>query len=88
MRYRQDPQEAWEFIRQPSCWVEWGMSNIRSLKGAAKKKRKSQAAGNTLCKRGHHKWVLDKGKPFDVRSGKLMSASYCSRCGKRKAELT
>lgn len=64
------------------------MSNIRSLKSAAKKKRKDKAQGNTLCGRGHHKWVVDKDKPFAVRQGKLVSASHCSRCGKSKAELT
>jgi len=64
------------------------MSNIRSLKSAAKKKRKATAAGATLCRRGHHKWVTDKAQPFDVRTGKLVSAYVCSRCGKRKVALT
>lgn len=37
--------------------------------------------GNTLCKSGFHKWVVEKQRPFDVRSGKLVTLYRCSRCG-------
>jgi len=37
--------------------------------------------GNTLCRHGHHKWVVDKAKQFDVRQGKLVTVYRCCRCG-------
>jgi hypothetical protein len=40
--------------------------------------------GNTLCRHGHHKWVVDKAKQFDVKVGKLVTIYSCVRCGKRK----
>ena len=45
---------------------------------------KEKHRGNTLCRRGFHKWVLESEKKFDVRQGKLVSAWRCSRCGKHK----
>ncbi len=42
--------------------------------------------GSTLCKSGFHKWEVDKAKPFDTRSGKLISRYICSRCGTVKTE--
>ncbi len=39
--------------------------------------------GNTLCKRGFHKWeVVDN--PFDVKRGKLVTRYRCRRCGAEK----
>ncbi|MEE4143629.1 MAG: hypothetical protein V2I26_02435 [Halieaceae bacterium] len=48
---------------------------------------KEQHKGNTLCRHGHHKWVVDKEKKFDVKQGKLVTVSRCSRCGKEKHQL-
>lgn len=45
---------------------------------------KEKHKGNTLCKHGHHKWVVDKEKQFDVKQGKLVTLYSCSRCGKQK----
>lgn len=45
-------------------------------KTAAEKHR-----GNTLCKRGFHKWQVDKEKQFDTRQGKLVTVYKCKRCG-------
>ncbi|GAB3277412.1 hypothetical protein [Parahaliea aestuarii] len=40
--------------------------------------------GKTLCKHGHHKWVVDKARQFDVKQGKLVTRYRCSRCGVEK----
>jgi len=40
----------------------------------------------TLCRHGHHKWVIDKAKQFDVQQGTLVTLLRCSRCGKPKVE--
>ena len=32
--------------------------------------------GKTLCRHGHHKWVVDKAKQFDVKQGKLGAAAH------------
>ena len=47
---------------------------------------KSVTKGNTLCRHGHHKWVVDKAKQFDVKQGKLVTIYHCIRCGKNKVE--
>ena len=47
---------------------------------------KEQHKGKTLCRHGHHKWVLDKDKQFDVRQGKLVTVFRCDRCGKQKVQ--
>ena len=47
---------------------------------------KDKHKGNTLCRHGHHKWVVDKDKQFDVKLGKLVTIYICSRCGKRKVQ--
>lgn len=54
---------------------------------AFKRPAKKPAAGNTLCKEGHHKWVIDKEKQFDSKQGRLVTLFKCSRCGKKKTEL-
>ena len=36
--------------------------------------------GNTLCRRGHHKWVIDKARQFDVKQGRLVTVYRCARC--------
>ncbi|HHH44991.1 MAG TPA: hypothetical protein ENK49_12705 [Gammaproteobacteria bacterium] len=41
--------------------------------------------GNTLCRRGFHKWrVVDT--PFDSRQGRLVNRYRCTRCGAEKTE--
>ena len=40
-----------------------------------------KAKGKTLCKRGFHKWVVDKDKRFDTRQGRLVTDYRCARCG-------
>ena len=47
---------------------------------------KEQHKGKTLCRHGHHKWVLDKAQRFDVKQGKLVTVYRCSRCGKHKVK--
>jgi hypothetical protein len=50
--------------------------------------KKSSAAakgkGKSLCRHGHHKWVVCKKKQFDVRQGRLVTVYRCPRCGKQK----
>jgi len=43
--------------------------------------------GNTLCRRGFHKWVL-VSKPFDVKQGGLVTCHRCERCGKEKTSVS
>lgn len=45
---------------------------------------KEQHRGNTLCRQGHHKWVVDKANQFDVKQGKLVTLYRCSRCYKTR----
>ena len=40
-----------------------------------------KAKGKTLCRRGFHKWVVDKDKRFDTRQGRLVTDYRCARCG-------
>jgi hypothetical protein len=42
--------------------------------------------GKSLCRHGHHKWVVDKEKQFDVKQGRLVTVYRCARCDKRKVE--
>lgn len=44
--------------------------------------------GNTLCRQGHHKWLLEKQSQFDVKKGQLVTVYGCKRCGIRKNKLT
>jgi len=46
-----------------------------------KPKAAEKARGKTLCKRGFHKWVIDKDKRFDSRQGRLVTDYRCDRCG-------
>ncbi|APZ43981.1 hypothetical protein BW247_13505 [Acidihalobacter ferrooxydans] len=45
-------------------------------------------AGDTLCRRGFHKWEVVKDKQFDVRHGKLVTIYRCVRCGKTRVETS
>jgi hypothetical protein len=46
-----------------------------------KKKAAEKHKGNTLCKRGFHKWQVDKEQQFDSKQGKLVTVYKCKRCG-------
>ena len=48
--------------------------------------RQTGRRGNTLCREGHHKWVIIKQRQFDVKQGKLVTAYRCQRCGKQKVK--
>jgi hypothetical protein len=49
--------------------------------------KKKPTQGNTLCKSGFHKWVVDKAKQFDVKQGRLVTVRRCVRCGVTKITL-
>jgi len=49
--------------------------------------RPKPTRGNTLCKSGFHKWLVDKAKQFDVKQGKLVTLRRCARCGVTKTTL-
>jgi hypothetical protein len=51
-----------------------------------KRSLKEKHKGNTLCRHGHHKWLIDKERQFDVKQGKLVTSYRCSRCGVMKNE--
>jgi hypothetical protein len=42
----------------------------------------------TLCRNGHHKWVVDKETCFDVKEGRLVTVDRCVRCGIRRTRAT
>lgn len=73
---------------------EKSMPEIVSIAEAARRRARQQrsearegARGKTLCKRGFHKWVIDQGKQFDVREGKLVTVRRCARCDAVKSSL-
>ncbi len=47
---------------------------------------KEKHRGNTLCRHGHHKWLVDKERQFDVKQGKLVTVYRCKRCGKTRVK--
>ena len=51
-----------------------------------KKKTADKHKGNTLCRRGFHKWKVVTEQQFDVKQGRLVTVSKCQRCGKLKNE--
>lgn len=53
---------------------------IEFKRPSAKEKHK----GKTLCREGFHKWKIQTDKKFDVKQGRLVTVSMCSRCGQRK----
>ncbi|BAZ93431.1 MAG: hypothetical protein CMN57_04560 [Gammaproteobacteria bacterium] len=59
------------------------MSNIVQFK---RPKAAEKHKGNTLCRRGFHKWEPVKGTPFDVDSGRLVTRYRCVRCGATRTE--
>ena len=42
---------------------------------------------SALCREGLHKWVVAQERPFDVRSGKLITTYKCVHCGRIKTEM-
>jgi hypothetical protein len=62
------------------------MSDVRSLEAFRKAKKKSAAAGKTLCTSGRHKWQADKQTSFDSQKGKLVTRYVCERCGATKTK--
>ena len=46
-----------------------------------KKKTSEKYKGKTMCKRGFHKWEIDKEQQFDTKQGKLVTVFKCARCG-------
>ena len=42
--------------------------------------------GKSLCREGHHKWVVDKQSVFDVKLGRLVTRYRCQRCGVTKVK--
>lgn len=39
---------------------------------------------SSLCREGHHKWLVEKSSQFDVKQGRLVSVYKCARCGVTK----
>lgn len=60
------------------------MSQIISLDKARKKAKESRKKG--LCQHDIHQWEIWQRKPFDSRSGKLVTVYRCKRCGKQKVK--
>lgn len=48
---------------------------------------KKAGKSSILCREGHHRWEIDNSKPFDPRSGKLVTLYRCKRCGKTRTRL-
>ena len=47
---------------------------------------KEKHRGKTLCRHGHHKWVVDGRKQFDVKQGRLVTVYRCARCDKTRVK--
>ncbi|GMQ87613.1 MAG: hypothetical protein BMS9Abin08_0818 [Gammaproteobacteria bacterium] len=58
------------------------MTNVVPFK---KPRAAEKHKGNTLCRRGFHKWVV-VNTPFDTRQGRLVTGYRCERCGTEKTE--
>ena len=59
------------------------MSNVISLR----KVKQKRAESKTLCTSGFHKWEVVTQRRFDVKTGKLVTAEKCSRCGEERTKL-
>jgi predicted metal-binding protein len=51
-----------------------------------KRSLKEKHRGKTLCRHGHHKWVVEKESQFDVKQGRLVTVYRCQRCDRRRVE--
>lgn len=47
---------------------------------------KEQHKGKTLCRHGHHKWVVEKDTQFDVKQGRLVTLYRCVRCNRTRTK--
>lgn len=43
-------------------------------------KRPKPLKGNSLCRSGLHKWLIQKQQQFDVKQGKLVTVYCCKHC--------
>ncbi len=59
------------------------MSNVVPFK---RPKLSERHRGNTLCREGFHKWVIDKTSLFDVKKGALVTRYRCKRCNAIRVE--
>ena len=64
------------------------LSQPTDLAKFKKRRRKQRARGDTLCRRGFHKWVFDERKQFDVKQGRLVSIEKCARCGETRTRVS
>jgi hypothetical protein len=62
------------------------MGNIIKAK-FGKAAQRERVKRSSLCQNGHHQWLVDKKKQFDVKQGKLVTLSRCSKCGKTRSSL-
>jgi len=70
-----------------SLLTTWGkMEHMAEILTFRKPSLKEKHKGNTLCRRGHHKWAVDNSRQFDVKQGGLVTAYRCSRCGELKVK--
>ncbi len=51
-----------------------------------KRSLKEKHRGKTLCRHGHHKWVVEKESQFDVKEGRLVTVYRCQRCDQRRVK--
>ncbi|HKJ09130.1 MAG TPA: hypothetical protein VKA76_08585 [Gammaproteobacteria bacterium] len=61
------------------------MSNVVPFR---RPKASEKHQGNTLCKRGFHKWEEVPTTPFEVKTGRLVTRYRCARCGATRVETT
>lgn len=59
------------------------MGEIIKLKRPSAQERHK---GKFLCTRGFHRWEIVKERPFDVKSGRLVTHQRCTRCGATRTE--
>jgi len=49
-------------------------------------KKPMPKGSSSLCREGHHKWVVCKKKQFDVKEGRLVTIYRCERCEKQRVK--
>ena len=82
-----------EVIKFPHVRRVRPVKDVRPTKGSdpaagqTTRTNKTIGEGDTLCRAGFHKWVVDQKKQFDVKLGKLVTVRRCDRCGARKTTL-
>ncbi|WP_456408110.1 hypothetical protein [Thiolapillus sp.] len=63
------------------------MQDVADILPFKKPKAGGKHRGNTLCRHGHHKWIIDKERVFDTKRGRLVTRLRCQRCNKVKTRL-